>query len=52
MNKLIKKKYALIVGGFGYKNVGDEAQLSGNLSLWKKKKPNYICFVLKFQNVY
>ena len=46
MNKLIKKKYALIVGGFGYKNVGDEAQLSGNLSLWKKKKPNTKIIVL------
>ncbi len=30
----------LYTAGFGYKNIGDEAQLSTNLSLWKEFAPN------------
>lgn len=39
-----KKEYGklnciLINGGYGYGNVGDEAQLSSNIERWKKKDP-------------
>jgi coenzyme F420 hydrogenase subunit beta len=30
----------LYTAGFGYQNIGDEAQLSGNLTLWKELSPN------------
>jgi polysaccharide pyruvyl transferase WcaK-like protein/coenzyme F420-reducing hydrogenase beta subunit len=30
----------LIAGGYGYGNVGDEAQLAANLQYWKKASPN------------
>lgn len=30
----------LLLGGFGYGNTGDEAQLGANLQLWKKTIPN------------
>jgi len=29
----------LVSGGYGYKNVGDEAQLAANLQLWRKEEP-------------
>ena len=35
-----KKLEVLYAGGYGYANIGDEAQLSANLSLWKKYVSN------------
>ena len=35
------KKEVLYTAGFGYNNIGDEAQLSTNLSLWKQIAPDY-----------
>lgn len=32
-----KNKKVIIVGGFGYKNMGDEAQLSYVINFWKSK---------------
>ncbi len=30
----------IYTAGYGYKNIGDEAQLSSNLSIWKEKAPD------------
>ena len=32
--------HILITGGYGYGNVGDEAQLNANLNRWKQKHPH------------
>ena len=42
------KKYhkILVVGGYGYKNTGDEAQLNANLKMLKKEFPDYLIKVL------
>lgn len=40
------KKYVLLLGGYGYGNVGDEAQLSQNIELWKKYAPEFKIIIL------
>lgn len=45
-NKLKKKKRILILGGFGYGNVGDEAQVSATINELKNRYPDYIITVL------
>lgn len=46
--KVKRKPYpeVLYTAGFGYRNIGDEAQLHTNLQLWKKLAPEYKITIL------
>jgi coenzyme F420 hydrogenase subunit beta len=41
-----KQKEILYTAGFGHNNIGDEAQLSTNLKLWKEIAPDYKVTIL------
>jgi len=45
-NKLKRAKKILLLGGYGYGNVGDEAQLSATIDIIKEEYPNSIVKVL------
>lgn len=40
------EKYILILGGYGYGNTGDEAQLNETLSIMESRFKDYDCLVL------
>jgi polysaccharide pyruvyl transferase WcaK-like protein len=42
----MNSKYVLLLGGYGYGNVGDEAQLSQNIKLWREYVPDFEIIVL------
>lgn len=50
--KTKKSKQILITGGYGYKNVGDEAQLNATMQLLKKELPEYRQVILTHDRDY
>lgn len=49
-----RKKYKkiLVVGGYGYNNVGDEAQLNATIKILKEKFPDYMIKILTPNELY
>jgi coenzyme F420 hydrogenase subunit beta len=50
--KIQKSNQIMVTGGYGYKNVGDEAQLNATMQLLKKELPNYRQVILTHDRNY